>query len=122
MNAILIALLASFAQPTPPRAGGIPAGPPVVGAYYFYWYDAGTGAHFVDPDGSDALTRHPARRAGYSWRDPEWHRGELEDMLDAGLDFVLPVYWGHPGGGEPWCDAGLSRLVEGARLRPNRSR
>jgi hypothetical protein len=28
---------------------------------------------------------------------PETHAHEFNDMLDAGLDFVLPVYWGEPG-------------------------
>jgi hypothetical protein len=60
--------------------------------YYFYWHD------LTDP------TRLAARRfntppnpARYSFLFPDTHYREFRDMLDAGLDFVLPVYWGEPG-------------------------
>ena len=32
-----------------------------------------------------------------SFRDPAWFEEEFLDMLDAGIDFVLPVYWGEVG-------------------------
>src|SRR5215831_8828016 len=65
--------------------------------YYFYWHDL-----------TDAQRRErfagrfhvPPDPAHYSFLMPATHRREFSDMLDAGLDFVLPVYWGeagHPG-------------------------
>ncbi|MCZ6795672.1 MAG: DUF5010 domain-containing protein [Planctomycetota bacterium] len=88
---------------------------PLVGTYYFYWYDDESGAHFVDPDGSDALTRHPAVREGYSYKRAAWHRQELLDIRAAGIDFVLPIYWGYPGDYGGWSFVGLPPLVEAAR-------
>jgi hypothetical protein len=62
--------------------------------YYFYWHDLTdlerrarfTGRFHVPPDA-----------ANYSFLLSATHRREFSDMLDAGLDFVLPVYWGEPG-------------------------
>ena len=59
---------------------------PVVGTYYFYWYDVESGAHFIDPDGTDALTRHPDKSEGYSYKLPSWHESELEDIVAADID------------------------------------
>lgn len=88
---------------------------PIVGTYFFYWYDDRTKEHFVDPDGSDALTDHPAESNGYSYRSPQWHRRELLEMHAAGLDFILPVYWGYPGDYESWSFVGLKALVAARR-------
>lgn len=68
----------------------------IVGTYYFYWYDADSKAHIVDPDGTDALTTHPPTLSGLSWKSLAWHRRQLEDMMAAGIDVVLPVFWGAP--------------------------
>lgn len=86
---------------------------------YFYWYDVQTSAHIVNADGSDALTDHPATLAAFSYRSKAWHKSELQDMLDAGVDVLLPVYWGEPSqrrantpvSGQPWSYAGLPPLV-----------
>jgi hypothetical protein len=88
---------------------------PIVGTYYFYWYDVKTGEHFVNPDGSDALTDHPADSNDYSYRSANWHQRELGDMLEAGLDFMLPVYWGYPGDYDAWSFVGLRTLVSACR-------
>lgn len=104
-------------------------GQPIVGTYYFYWYDVNTGEHFADPDGTDAMTTHPANTNGYSYRSVEWHRREMEDILRAGIDFILPVYWGNPADRQPgtglyWSFEGLEALVKAqeqmlaARRRP----
>ena len=53
---------------------------------YFYWYDAKTKEHIIDHDGSDALTDHPPTLDGVSYRNPAWHRRQLEDMVHAGID------------------------------------
>jgi hypothetical protein len=88
---------------------------PVVGTYYFYWYDSDTGEHFVDPDGTDALTDHPLDPRDTRYRSSDWHHRQLLDVLAAGLDFVLPVYWGYPGDYQSWSFAGLPPLVEACR-------
>jgi hypothetical protein len=88
---------------------------PIVGTYYFYWYDVNTGEHFVNSDRSDALTDHPVDANDYSYRSANWHQRELDDMLVAGLDFLLPVYWGYPGDYDGWSFVGLRTLVEACR-------
>ncbi len=104
---------------SPPPAGPTPAvssswttGDKVVAAYYFYWYDVYTSLHFVDPDGSDALTDHPpdAYLSNYSYKEVSWHRRELLDMMAARIDVVLPVYWGNSSQ-LFWSQTGLQKLV-----------
>ena len=128
-------------QPPPPPGGyavpvdsaGAPgvnfrAGRPLIATTYFYWYDADSKAHVIDPDGSDALTDHPPTLEGFSYRNLAWHAGELSDMIAAGIDVALPVYWGRsrirpalerrraaPAGGGP-------RAVAGGRTKPARHR
>jgi hypothetical protein len=87
-------------------------GQPVVGTTYFYWYDVGSKAHIVNRDGSDALTDHPADMVGISYKSVAWHAGQLRDMIDAGIDFLMPVYWGVPGKTDGWSFVGLPPLVE----------
>jgi hypothetical protein len=87
---------------------------------YFYWYDAGSGAHLTNADGSDALTDHPPTLEGFSYKLPQWHRQELLDMVAAGIDVVLPVYWGEPSqripgapvSAQPWSYSGIPPLVQ----------
>lgn len=95
------------------------AGERVVLTSYFYWYDAYSGAHLTNSDGSDALTDHPPTLTGFSYRSVAWHRQQLLDMMDAGIDVLLPVYWGEPSqrvagrpiSEQPWSFAGLPPLV-----------
>jgi hypothetical protein len=119
-----------FAAPVVAQRGA-PAtfrtGDPVVTTTYFYWYDAASGAHVVNPDGSDALTDHPPTPDGFSYRSTDWHAEQLRDMAAAGIDVVLPDYWGSPFSDRPVTapglhpdilqsiiasDLGLPRLVE----------
>lgn len=89
----------------------------IVGTYYFYWYDAATKSHIIDGDGSDALTTHPPTLEGLSYKSVAWHRRQLEDMMSAGIDVVLPVFWGAPSEQAPtsrlhWSYEGLPPLVQ----------
>ena len=84
---------------------------PLVLTSYFYWYDDETKSHIVDGDGSDALTDHPPTLTGMSYRNPQWHQRQLEDMVQAGIDVALPVYWGTPGAPQSWSDVGLPPMV-----------
>lgn len=87
---------------------------------YFYWYDVYTSAHIVDADGSDALTDHPPTLDDFSYKSRDWHQKELMDMIDAGIDVLLPVYWGEPSQrrpgqpilAQPWSYAGIPPLVD----------
>ena len=87
-------------------------GQPIVGTTYFYWYDIDTKSHIIDGDGTDALTTHPADTETISYKRAAWHKQQLIDMIDAGIDFLMPVYWGVPGKYDGWSFAGLPPLVE----------
>jgi hypothetical protein len=89
----------------------------IAGTYYFYWYDAATKEHIIDHDNTDALTDHPANMADFSYRSVSWHERELKDMIAAGIDVVLPVFWGAPSeqsakAGLHWSYVGIPKLVE----------
>lgn len=86
--------------------------------YVFYWYDINTNSHIRLGD-KDVLTSHPYNYPDY--RDPDfsyysvdWWKQELREMSRAGIDIVLPVYWGAPytTGEEFWCDPGIEVLVQ----------
>jgi len=87
---------------------------------YFYWYDTYTQAHIINGDGSDALTDHPPTLTGFSYRSSAWHKEQLRDMVAAGIDVVLPVYWGEPSerllgkpvSAQPWSFAGINPLIQ----------
>lgn len=83
----------------------------LVATYYFYWYDVFSNAHIIDHDGTDALQDHPAIMEGFSWRNVDWHKQEILDMMDAGIDIILPVYWGDTGN-LGWSIPGLDVLVQ----------
>ena len=86
-------------------------GQPIVGTTYFYWYDIDSKSHIINHDGTDALTTHPADVDNISYKRASWHKTQLEDMVDAGVDFLMPVYWGVPGRYESWSFVGLPPLV-----------
>ena len=84
-------------------------------AYYFYWYQY-PDHHFTDPDGSDGLTDHPPDAylvppPQYSYADANWHYRELLDLMDAGIEIILPVYWGDYTN-TYWSQIGVTKLVE----------
>jgi len=87
-------------------------GQPIVGTTYFYWYDIDTRSHIIDSDGTDALTTHPADMNDISYKRSSWHAAQLRDMIDAGIDFLMPVFWGVPGQYNGWSFTGLPPLVE----------
>ena len=99
------------------QAGGdfttFKSGKPLIATTYFYWYDDATKAHIIDDDGSDALTDHPPKLEGMSYNNVDWHAGELADMIEAGIDVAMPVYWGTPGQNPAagFSMAGLPKLV-----------
>ena len=95
----------------PPAETAFRQGQPLVATTYFYWYDNATNAHVVNHDGADALTDHPKTLDGFSYKSVDWHAGELADMIAAGIDAALPVYWGEPTQVAQWSNEGLPPLV-----------
>lgn len=83
---------------------------PIVCTYYFYWYDAESGSHVLDPDGTDALQDHPPAMEGFTFRSVQWHKTQVLNMTEAGIDVILPVYWGDSGNLD-WSVPGLRNLV-----------
>ena len=88
--------------PTPSPDASLP---PTAFTYFYYWYDDVTGAHLEPEFLTNALPADPAP----SWRNVDWFRKELSDMIEAGIDVVLPVYWGTT---EEWSTAGLPNLAQ----------
>jgi len=90
----------------------------IVGTYYFYWYCVDTKEHIINPeDGSDGLTDHPPTLEDFSYKSVKWHKKQLSDMIDAGIDLALMVFWGGPSEHDPksalhWSFAGLPPLVQ----------
>lgn len=69
----------------------------IVGTHYFYWY-RWPDQHFWD-DASwtdDGQQDHYPMPERVSFDSPAWHEQELRDVMMAGIDFILPVYWGAP--------------------------
>jgi len=90
----------------------------LLGTYYFYWYCVDTREHIVNSeDGSDGLTDHPPTLKGFCYRSVPWHKKQLADMAEAGIDFALMVFWGAPSEQNEkaslhWSYAGLKPLVQ----------
>ncbi len=110
----------------PARAQEAPTPTPVppdrrlVLTYYYYWYDATTGAHLQESAG---LRYHPPPSPAASWRSGEWQATQLADMAYAGIDVVLPVYWGFDRPDDQWSTQGLAVLADAWRfLKANGAR
>lgn len=90
-----------------------PPAPPVtpdrrlILTYYFYWYDAQTGAH-LQPK---FLNNHPLADPPADWRSVAWHQSQLRDMTAAGIDVALAVYWGFDRKGDEWSWQALPVLA-----------
>jgi len=95
----------------PSDANSFRAKSPIVATTYFYWYDAATSLHILDGDGTDALTDHPPTLEDFSYKSVDWHAQQLTDMIAAGIDVAMPVYWSTPLSRGHWSDEGLPTLV-----------
>jgi hypothetical protein len=89
----------------------------LVGTYFFYWYSVETKEHIINDNNTDALTDHPANLEDFSYRLAKWHKKQLLDMMAAGIDVVLPVFWGAPSEQDPktvlhWSYVGVEKLVQ----------
>jgi len=86
--------------PTPEALAQAPTfGPnqPVVATHYFYWYRWPDEHFFNDAAHTSSSLRHhfPDDRA-VSYESPAWHKQQMQDLVAAGIDVALPVYWGAP--------------------------
>ncbi len=70
---------------------------PVVATHYFYWYRWPDEHFFDDTARTRSNLRHhfPDDRA-VSYESPAWHKQQMQDLMAAGIDVALPVYWGAP--------------------------
>jgi len=95
--------------------------------YYFYWYEQSTGYHtyiapvsFYASQGNDLLVDHPVtwpsmENPEFSFRNVEWHKKQIKDMIDAGVDVFLPIYWGtslKDGHETWWSNAGMRKIIQ----------
>lgn len=85
---------------------------PILVTTFFYWYDCRTGQNMTYADGRSAFRHTPAGVEDYSYLSVDWHKRQLRDMAAAGIDVVLPVYWGDPTRKALWSFEGLKRLVQ----------
>ncbi len=90
--------------------------------YYFYWYQADPRkaapySHIKNAEGRIDLTDLPLRSAGpwFSYDRVQWHKDELTDIKRAGIDIILPVYWGDPVNRAGFAAKGLDCMVEAIR-------
>jgi hypothetical protein len=90
-----------FALPPDLQRGIKPSfasGTPIVTTSYFYWYtNQGWGnKYLLNLDGTDRLTDHPVDLQNLNYMNVDWHKDQLQDMEDAGIDVVLAVWHGSP--------------------------
>ena len=81
-------------------------------ARYLYWYQGDSrkeapAGHVRNQDGSSALTDQPLDGTGpwFSYDRVQWHKDQLTQMRNAGIDVVLPVY-------QEGADKGLNCTVQ----------
>ncbi|MBI4058636.1 DUF5010 domain-containing protein [Candidatus Microgenomates bacterium] len=100
--------------PEPAPKNAVPVFPPVapdkklILTYYFYWYDAESGEHLQ----LETLKHTPPNNPAPSWKNIDWHKKELADMRIAGIDVVLPVYWGFSNTKDKWSFNGLTKISQ----------
>jgi hypothetical protein len=88
-----------FAHPADVQRGAgtsFQSGQPLLATTYFYWYDAASGVNVRYADGSSFITHHPPTLDGFSYLNVDWHAQQLQDMMAAGIDVALPVWYGSP--------------------------
>jgi hypothetical protein len=69
----------------------------IVGNYFFYWFLSDLYRQRIEQRAMDPNTFRPTDWETMSFYEPSWYEKQFTDMLDAGMDFVLPDYWGEPG-------------------------
>ena len=87
--------------------------------HYFYWYQGDERkeapfAHVRYADGSSELTDQPLEGAGpwFSHDRVQWHRDQLSDIRNAGIDVIIPVYWGSAAQKREFASKGLNCMTQ----------
>jgi hypothetical protein len=66
-----------------------------VAAFYAARWDAESGEGLTRPGGGDALQDHPESFKDFSYKKAAWHRLNLEEMAEAGIDVALCEFAGN---------------------------
>lgn len=92
-------------EPTvfPPANYPGPLGDKAVFTYYFYWYSP--------LDHIFNMTHAAVDYKTMDWNDVSWHVRQLQDVSEAGIDVILPIYWYAPYDLQ-WSQPGLKNLAE----------
>ena len=87
--------------------------------HYFYWYQGDERkeapfGHVRYEDGSSALNDQPLEGAGpwFSFDRVQWHKDQLLEIRNAGIDVIIPVYWGSSANKGQFASKGLSCMVQ----------
>ncbi|MHB1456171.1 MAG: DUF5010 domain-containing protein [Armatimonadota bacterium] len=87
--------------------------------HYFYWYQGDKRktapySHITNPDGTDALNSHPLEGTGFWFSNDsvQWHKDQLTAIRNAGIDVIIPVYWGSTADKKVFASKGLSCMVQ----------
>ncbi len=84
----------------------------VLMTHFFYWYKT--------PGNTTNFTTYPSTYPSFtnpllSYQNVAWYEKELRDMVRAGIDVMLPVYWGFPHADAPtnvWSNAIFAPLEQ----------
>ena len=69
----------------------------IVATYFFYWFRPIPTGSSGDREASTHTLPPTQGCRDDELPDPDWYERQFRDMLAAGIDFVLPDYWGEPG-------------------------
>jgi hypothetical protein len=87
--------------------------------HYFYWYQGDERkeapfGHVRYEDGASQLTDHPLDSAGpwFSHDRVQWHKDQLRQIRSAGIDVIIPIYWGSAAQKREFASKGLNCMVQ----------
>ncbi len=114
----VVALPPASTEPLPVKPHQAQKLPALAMARWEYWFQADTrktapALHVTRADQSTALAHHPLAGTGpwFSYDRADWHRQQLMDMRQAGVDVVLPIYRGSGRDRQLYADKGLTVLA-----------
>lgn len=103
----------------PSQGGSFTSAEKILMTPFFFWSNAVTGEAMTN-QGVDRLTHHPVSLTNppFSFASKEWWAKEMTDVVSAGIDVILPVYWGFPdptGRSNDWSYGGITTMVQALR-------